>query len=539
MAIGPGERAVGAGQAALARGDWGEARRRFAEAVESRPTPAALEGLGIAARYALDADAALAAHEAGYRLAREADDSAAAARLAVQLAYDAYAFRGPSEAAGWVERAAMLVEGEPPSTASAYIPMMRAHLALLSGHDPVAARAHAEAAIAIAREVKAIDAEMLATGLAGLALVSAGDVEPGMRRVDAAAAAALAGEMTDVDSIESVCCYAIDACKRARDLQGAQEWCLRVREIATRFGDRQMFSVCRTHYADVLLWHGDWAQADAELTAAAEELGAIRPGREADALARLAELRRRQGRTAEAEALAQAASGHPLAALVAGLLALDRGDAGDARDAAARFLRRIGDTDRFERVAGLELAVRAAVAAGDRAAARTAASELAQIASASPAGPLRAAALLAEGRVAAAESDAGAAVLIEDAAERFDAAGARYDAALARLELVPVLRLAGRTDAAARAQARARAALDELGAAPPARLPAAGGLTQREAEILRLIARGRSNADIAQELVLSVRTVERHAANVYVKIGASGRTARAAATAWAYAHGIA
>ena len=61
--------------------------------------------------------------------------------------------------------------------------------------------------------------------------------------------------------------------KRVRDLERANEWCVRVRDIATRFGDRQMFSVCRTHYADVLLWHGDWTQADQELAAAVQGMG--------------------------------------------------------------------------------------------------------------------------------------------------------------------------------------------------------------------------------------------------------------------------
>lgn len=130
--------------------------------------------------------------------------------------------------------------------------------------------------------------------------------------------------------------------------------------------------------------------------------------------------------------------------------------------------------------------VRAAVAGGDDASAREAADEIAAIAAACPNAPLRAAALLAEGRVEAA--------------------------------------------------AGAGKALEELGARPPkARV---GGLSAREAEVLRLVARGLGNADIARELVLSVRTVERHVANVYLKIGASGRTARAVATAWAHAHGI-
>jgi LuxR family transcriptional regulator, maltose regulon positive regulatory protein len=495
-----------------------------------------LEGAGLAARYELDAQAAIEAHERGYRLARSRGDAPTAARLAIQLCHDAYAFRGPAEASGWVERAALLAEGQPPSVATAWVALLRAHFAL-ADHHPDVARDGSARAIALAREVDAVDVEMLALALNGLALVSTGEIEDGMRRLDAAAAAAVGGEMTDADSIETVCCHMIDACKLVRDLERATEWCLRVRDIATRFADRQMFSVCRTAYADVLLWHGDWKRAEEELEAAIEELGALRPGREIDALARLAELRRRQGRTAEAEGLLARVESHRFHALLAGLLALDRGDAETAIDAAARFLRRVGRADRFERMAGLDLMVRAALAGGDDESAREAADEIAVIAAACPNAPLRAAALLAEGRVAAAAGDARAACpLLEDASDLFDAAGARYDAALARLDLAFVLRARGRDGPAATAEARAGKALEELGARPPE--ARAGGLSAREAEVLRLVARGLGNADIARELVLSVRTVERHVANVYLKIGASGRTARAIATAWAYAHGI-
>ena len=180
---------------------------------------------------------------------------------------------------------------------------------------------------------------------------------------------------------------------------------------------------------------------------------------------------------------------HRFHALLVGLLALDRGDAETAIDAAARFLRRVGEADRFERVAGLDLMVRAAVAGGDDASAREAADEIAVIAAACPNAPLRAAALLAEGRVAAAAGEAAAACpLLEDASDLFDAAGARYDAALARLELASVLRVLGRDGPAAKAEARAGKALEELGARPPkARV---GGLSAREAEVLRLVARG-------------------------------------------------
>ncbi|MEO8690080.1 MAG: helix-turn-helix transcriptional regulator, partial [Solirubrobacteraceae bacterium] len=161
----------------------------------------------------------------------------------------------------------------------------------------------------------------------------------------------------------------------------------------------------------------------------------------------------------------------------------------------------------------------------------------AAIAAACPTAPLRAAALLADGRVAAATAESAAACpLLEDAGDLFDTAGARYDAALARLELASALRALGRDGPAAAAAARAARVLEALGARrADAR---AGGLSAREAEVLRLVAGGASNADIARQLVLSVRTVERHVANVYLKIGASGRTARAVATAWAHTHGV-
>ncbi len=124
--------------------------------------------------------------------------------------------------------------------------------------------------------------------------------------------------------------------------------------------------------------------------------------------------------------------------------------------------------------------------------------------------------------------------------------------------LAGTLRALGRDAAASGAAIMARQALEAVGATMQAqraaalvaeiegRAPAAAsaaayadGLTRREVELLRLLAAGRSNREIAGALVLSVRTVERHISNIYDKIGASGTVARATATAYAYSHGLA
>jgi ATP/maltotriose-dependent transcriptional regulator MalT len=528
-----------AGREALQRAAWGEARGHFEAAVAQHETPEALAGLGAAARWQRDEAAMFEAHERGYRLARELGDDAAAAQLAIELVFDCIDFRGAAETNGWLERAGQLLEGKPPSRELAVHTYLRANVALNLEHDPVKAQELAARALGIARMGRSVDGEMICLALEGLALVAGGNVPEGMRRLDAATAAAVAGEVSDVAMAESICCALIEACKRVRDFDRAGEWCRRVEEISQRFGDAEMFATCRTHYADVLVWRGAWTDAEQTLVTACRELARV-PRKATGGLVRLADLRRRQGRVADAEALLAQSEGHRLAVLVRGDLALDRGDALAAAEAAERFLRRIGDTDLFERVPGLELLVRARVALGQTAEAEAAAAELERLADAVGTPPLRASALLARGRVDAAARPEAARAALEDAADLFDESGARYEAAAARLELGAVLRTMHRPALADEAEAAARSALTSLGVPVPDPGPRARELlTPREREVVRLVAQGRSNDAIAAELVLSVRTVERHVENIYDKIGVSGRTARAAATAWALSHGLA
>jgi LuxR family maltose regulon positive regulatory protein len=532
-----------AGRAALAAGDWEAARDAFQRSIDEQATAAAYEGLGVACRWLGEQEAAIRALQRAYRLHRGAGDARAAARVAVQLCLgECYFHDDVAVGLGWVERADRLLEGMEPGAEQGWLALVRGHLALQVDRDPGRARAHAAAARVIGRDSGVVDVEMMALALEGLAFVCEGEVEEGMRRLDEATAATVAGELEDLDAISSCCCYLIDACKRVRDFERAAQWCEHVKGFCEQWSDRLTFAACRAHYADILIWRGDWGAAEAELRANLGPLADIHPHRIADGMVRLAELRRRQGLLDEAGRLLETADGHALAPLVRAALALDRGDAATAAHEAERSLRRLPAGGLTDRTPALEILVRARLAAGDPQAAKAAAEELRAIAAIVGTGASAAAASSADGLLAAAAGAWGdARPAFEDAVDLYARSGGRWEAAQARRQLARALRALGHDQAAEREARAADEALRALGAqhttAGDAAAPA--GLTAREVEVLRLVARGRSNQEIADELVLSVRTVERHIANIYDKIGASGRAARAAAASYALAAGVA
>jgi hypothetical protein len=175
-----------------------------------------------------------------------------------------------------------------------------------------------------------------------------------------------------------------------RDYDRAVQWCARLKAFSAQWGLRPLFAVCRTQYASLCLWRGLWGEAEEELSAAAAELAASRPAMAADGVVRLAELRRRQGRLVEAAQLFASAEPHGLALLGQAEIAFDRGEAEAAAEQAARSLRRLPPANRTERVAGLDLLVRAEVASGHLEGARTALAELAAIVALVGTTPLRA-----------------------------------------------------------------------------------------------------------------------------------------------------
>jgi DNA-binding NarL/FixJ family response regulator len=540
------------GSEALARGDWSEARRWFEASLAQAETADALEGLGLAAWWLDDAAAVFESRERAYKLYLDAGDRRSAARMAVWLAWDCWAFRGETAVAnGWLQRARRHLDGIPESAELAWLEARESQLALAEDGDPDRAHRHAAEAVRIGRATGAIDFEMLGRSLQGLALVASGAVAEGMKLLDEVNAAVVAGELKDQIAIGLASCYLIAACDRVRDYDRAVQWCTRLKAFCERWSFRPLFAVCRTQYASVCMWRGTWLEAEQELTAATDELAASRPAMTADGLVRLAELRRRQGRLVEAAAMFEQASHHPLAALGRAELAFDRGDLRAAADAAERYLRRVPSHNRTERVVALDLLVRALAGSGDLDGARTALAELNAIAALVATKPLSASASLAAGSIALAEgrSDESRRHL-EDAVDLFLQSGAPFEVARARVELARALASLGRVDAARdeaqraidllaelRAElelARARRVLASLDAKPGAQAAprdTSAGLTARELEVLKLVAEGLNNQVIADKLFVSEHTIHRHVANIFSKLSVSSRAAAVAQAA--------
>jgi DNA-binding NarL/FixJ family response regulator len=426
--------------------------------------------------------------------------------------------------------------------------------------DTIAAAAHGQTAVRIGRALNDVDTTMMGEALRGLALVTEGKVAEGMRLLDHATTTATTGEATYLPAIGTTCCYLIHACQRVFDYDRAAQWCHRVKEFCRQWQSGSLFAICRTQYAMVLIARGRWGEAERELLSASSELSRYRPALVNACTVRLGELRRRQGRWEEALQLFEQVQSHILSFLGRGWIALDQDDAKTALEFAERYLRRVPAGDRTERVPGLELLFRSLLKLGKMELAETTASELQVTADLIPAKPLRAAASLARGLVSSARSELDNALReIEDGIDLFEDIAMPYDAALARKELALLFL---RLDRITRVEMEAKKALqvfEQLGAAkeaervaeivrqiqhhgdsvPPA-TPARNeeGLTRREIEVLRRVAAGKRNAEIADELFVSIRTVEAHVTSIYRKLGVSGIRARAAIIQYARTQGI-
>jgi DNA-binding NarL/FixJ family response regulator len=272
-----------------------------------------------------------------------------------------------------------------------------------------------------------------------------------------------------------------------------------------------------------------------------------------DALVRLAELRRRQGRLEEAAALVEQVPPHGSGLLVRAELALDCEDPQGARELIEQYLRHLPISNRTDRASGLEVAVRAHTECKDWPGAKAALDELASIAATVATVPLRGAASFAAGYLAIGQGRADEARHgFEDACDLYSRSEAPYETGRARIQLARALNALGRLAAAVEELGRGKVLLSDLNAAvemaradkvladilslhaaelaAPA-IAKKGELTKRETEILRLVAEGLNNKLIAERLFVSDHTVHRHLANILNKLDASTRAAAVAQAA--------
>jgi DNA-binding CsgD family transcriptional regulator len=292
---------------------------------------------------------------------------------------------------------------------------------------------------------------------------------------------------------------------------------------------------CLAHRAGIMQRHGAWRNALAEAQLAREHCEqAMNWAAAGQALYQQGELHRLQGRSDSAAAAYKEASQlgrEPQPGLA--LLRLAQGDL----DAAKAAIRRVVDetTEPLNRAALLPAFAEIMLAAGEPDEARRASGELEELAAGTGRPMLQATAAHVRGAVELGAGDSQAALpALRDAARLWQELDAPYEVARVRMLVGLACRELGDGDTATLELDAARGAFEQLGAAPDlARLrsltgAAPHGLSARELEVLRLVASGKTNRQIAEELVVSEHTVARHVQNIFAKLGVSSRTAAAA-----------
>jgi ATP/maltotriose-dependent transcriptional regulator MalT len=480
------------------------------------------------------------ARERAYRLFDELGERRRAGQCAVWL-WEHHAIGArPAIAGAWLRRARRALESEPDCVELGALLLREAETAHGSGNLDQA-RDLAVQVTDLARRLRSVDLEAEALQTLGRVLIDKGEVAEGMGHLDEAMLFAVEGRLRPY-STGKVYCSLISACEELGDLDRAAEWT----EATLRWARQHPFAIfpgiCRVHRAVVLKRRGSLAEAEREAAQACDELRTSHVANVAAAYAEVGDIRRRLGdldRAEEAFSRAQELCGRPCGALA--LLRLAQGRPDVAMTIITSCLR--DTTNRLARAALLPILVQVASATGDLDGAERALRELDDITTTFGTPILRAAAASARGRLELARGDAaGACTTLQDAVERWLALDVPYEVATARTLLGQGLRDCGDTAGAAESFAAAATLFEKIGARVAAR-PSDGpvrpshpaGLTEREIEVLRLVAGGKTNLEVAAELYLSAKTVSRHLSNIFAKIGV---TSRAAATAFAFEHDL-
>lgn len=534
-------------RASFAADMWADACDRFS-AVD-RKAPLGLEDFErlAVARYlvGMDEDSTEAWGRA-YHLARDLGDPYRAARCAFWAAFVQLNRGDLPGGSGWVARCQRLLEDVIDDVVErGYLRYLVGLRAIFDGDEEVA-RSGFEAAARRAARFADADLETMARLGQGRVLIRLGHLHQGISCIDEAMVAVTAGEVSPIVVGDSYC-SAIEACQELFDLGRAQRWT----EGLGRWCDEHPGLVafrgqCLVHRSEILQLRGAWPDALLEAQQAHRRLS--RPAGQVAigaAYYQQGELHRLRGEFDAAEAAYRQAREHgkePQPGLAQLRLARGRPEV-----AAATIRRLLAETrDRLDRSRILPASVEILLAVDDTDAARAACRELEELATGHNSRMLDAVTAQTRGAVDLAASDPAAALgSLRRALELWQQLDAPYESARVRVLLGQACRDLGDDETATSEWATAQDILADLGATPDLgrvdRLaqehagPRTDRLTAREHDVLRGIAAGRSNRAIADELVISHRTVERHVSNIFTKLGVSSRSE---ATAYAFQHGL-
>lgn len=532
---------LAAARAAYRRHDWVVARNIFAR-VQNRASLGAddLYALGDCHWWLGDLDSALSVLKAAYRQALAERTPDRASLIALDVGYTFAQLNETAQSSGWMRRAYRAAAELPEHPIHGYLEYVEFDMAF-DRRDLDTAEHKANAVNA--RGSRSDDPTLAALGVLaqGRVLVRRGDVIRGMAMLDEAMLAAVSEDLAP-DWAGNIYCHLMAACEEIADLQRALEWTTATARWCESLpgGSGPFIGICRLHRANLLQLRGEWPEAQREARRVLANPDSSPVSIVAAAHYLLGEIARQRGElsTAEQEFHRAHELGHdPQPGLA--LLFVDRGDPLSAATAVRSALIAAG-TDPTARGPLLPAAVETAVAVGDLEAARSAADELAQLAALYRTAGFEAAAAHAEGRLLLAELEGSAALpVLRHALRRWQDVGAVVAAARVRADLERAYELIGDRDAAEREHRAVAAALSALAEERRTRSDATQSrLSPRESEILAMVAAGLGNQEIAAELFLSVRTVERHLATVYQKLGVGGRSARAVAVSFAIRDGL-
>jgi DNA-binding NarL/FixJ family response regulator len=531
------------GRQAFERRRWADAYRLLEAADRENPLePHDLERLATAAYLAGHEDESEARRARAHQAFLDRRDAEGAARSAFWLAFGLLQRGAAAPASGWLIRAErVLDDAHLDCVVRGYLLIPAAIQRIVKG-DPAAARETFGHAAEIAGRFADRDLLALARHGRGRALIRLGTVAEGVALLDEAMVSVVAGDVSPVLAGD-IYCSVLEACHEILDLRRAFEWTTSLARWCAAQPDLVRYrGECLLYRAELRQFHGEWHEAENDAIEARELLSAPRPRPALGAaFYRMAEIDRLRGEFTKAEAAYKRA--HECGRAPQPGLSLLRLAEGDVQAAAASIRNALRDpSPRGARARLLSAAIEIMLAAGDVDSARAAAGELSEIAAAGGAPFLSAASDHAAAAVLLATGDAAAAVTaLRRACNTWHDLEMPYEEAQARELMAAACQQLGDRDGCTIERDAALSAFKRLGAQPAvARMAvlsdrgprgAAGLLSDRETQVLRLVAAGKTNRAIGETLFISEKTVARHVSNIFDKLGVSSR---AGATACAY-----